>query len=113
MGIDFGGLDVGMAEKFLEHPNVHPVFQHVGGKAVPQGLAADFLVDPGLVAARIIAFCNPDSSTWWRISLPERGSTERSFAGNTHCQPISRSAFGYFLAKASGMCTAPNPAAKS
>jgi len=36
-----------MAAKFVEHPNVHPVFQHVGGEAVPQSMTADFLVDPG------------------------------------------------------------------
>ena len=28
---------------------VHPVFQHVGGEAVPQDVAAGLLVDPGLL----------------------------------------------------------------
>jgi len=35
MGIDLGGLHVRVAEKLLEHADVHPVFQHVGGEAVP------------------------------------------------------------------------------
>jgi hypothetical protein len=59
MGIDLGGLDVGMAEKFLEHPDFHPVFQHMRGETVPQGVAADILVNPACFAA----FCRPDSST--------------------------------------------------
>jgi len=63
MGIDFGGLDVGMAEKFLQHPDVHPVFQHVGSKTVPQGVAADFLVDPGLGRCPFHRLLYPDSST--------------------------------------------------
>jgi len=49
MGIDLGGLYVRVAEEFLEHADVHPVFQHMGGKTVPQGVTADLLVDPGLL----------------------------------------------------------------
>ena len=51
MGIYLRGLNIGMAEQFLQHPDVYPVFQHMRGKAVPQGVAADPLIDPGLLRA--------------------------------------------------------------
>lgn len=34
VGIYLGGFNVGMAEEFLEYPDIHAVFQHMGGKAV-------------------------------------------------------------------------------
>jgi hypothetical protein len=49
VGIELGGLHVRMAEPFLEHADVHPVLQYVGGEAVTQGVAAGLLVDPGLL----------------------------------------------------------------
>jgi site-specific recombinase XerD len=33
VGVNLGCLDVGMAEKFLEYPDIHPVFQHMSSKA--------------------------------------------------------------------------------
>lgn len=47
MGVDLGGLHIGMAEEVLEHPDIHPLFQQVGGEAVAQGMTADLLVYPG------------------------------------------------------------------
>jgi hypothetical protein len=34
MDIYFCGLDIGMSEEFLQHPNIHPIFQHLRGKAM-------------------------------------------------------------------------------
>jgi hypothetical protein len=59
MGVDLGGLDVCMTKKLLQYPNVDPVFQHVGGKAVPQGLAANLFVDPGLGRRPFYRFLQP------------------------------------------------------
>ena len=42
-----------MTEEFLEHPDVHSVFQHMRGETVPQGVAADLFVDPGLSRRRL------------------------------------------------------------
>ena len=36
VGIDFGGADVGVAEQFLDDPQVRPVFQQVRGEAVAE-----------------------------------------------------------------------------
>ena len=34
MGVDLGGLDVGMAEEILEDADIYPVFQKMGGETV-------------------------------------------------------------------------------
>ena len=59
MGVNLGGLHIRVAEEFLEHTDVHPVFQHVGGKAVPQGVAAGLFVDPGLLCGPIYRLLQP------------------------------------------------------
>ena len=41
MGIDLRGGDVGVAEQFLDRPQVSATAQHMGGKAVPQSVGAD------------------------------------------------------------------------
>ena len=48
VGVDHGGLDVFMAEQFLDCSNIVPILQQMGGKAVPEGVGADALVNFGL-----------------------------------------------------------------
>ena len=36
--IDLRGADVGMAQRFLQHAQVHARLQAVGGKTVPEGM---------------------------------------------------------------------------
>ena len=59
------------------------------------------------------ARCTTVSCRWcrrrWRVS----GSSYARPAGNTHCQPHSRPAFGYFSPSAPGSATHPAPAATS
>jgi four helix bundle protein len=50
---------------------------------------------------------------WCRRTSPLRGSREKCAAGNTYCQPHSRSAAGYFWLKAYGKYTRPLPSATS
>ena len=38
MGIDFGGLDIGMPHQFLNHANIDPIFEHMGGPALRGGI---------------------------------------------------------------------------
>ena len=49
VGVDFGGLDVCVAHEFLDHADVDAVFQQVGGKGVPQGMAGGPFGDAGPV----------------------------------------------------------------
>ena len=35
--VDLRGADVGVAQQFLQHAQVHAGFEAVGGKAVPEG----------------------------------------------------------------------------
>ena len=39
MGVDLGGFNIGMAHQFLDHPDIHAVFQHVGGKRMTKRMA--------------------------------------------------------------------------
>ena len=41
MGVDLGGGDIGMAQQSLQHPQVCPAFQQMGGKGMPQDMRAD------------------------------------------------------------------------
>jgi hypothetical protein len=70
-----------MAEQFLEHADVHPVLQHVGGEAMTPGVAAGLLVDPSLLRGpfhRLLqAGCTPmmahlPGRTWVEGPLPGR-----------------------------------------
>jgi len=36
VGVYLHGLHIAVAEEGLQHPDVDPVFQHVGGEAVPE-----------------------------------------------------------------------------
>jgi len=43
VGVDHGGLEIGMAEKFLHSSNIVPVLEKVGGKAMAKGVTGDGL----------------------------------------------------------------------
>jgi len=45
MGIDHGGPYVAVAEELLDRADVLPLLQQVGGKGVPEGVAAGRLAD--------------------------------------------------------------------
>ena len=48
-GVYLGGLDVLVAEHFLQISQMGAVFQHVGGAGMPEGVRADFLLDAGFL----------------------------------------------------------------
>jgi hypothetical protein len=52
MSVYFRGLDIRMAEQFLEDADIDPVFQHMRGETMAQGVATYFFVDSG-------KFCGP------------------------------------------------------
>ncbi len=41
MSVDLGGGDIGVPQQLLHGSQVSPAAQHVGGKAVPEGVGAD------------------------------------------------------------------------
>ena len=47
VGVDHGRTDVLMPEQLLHGADIVSVFEQTGGKAVPEGVAADMLVDAG------------------------------------------------------------------
>ena len=38
MGIDFGGLDIGMPHEFLNHADIDPIFEHMGSPTLRRGI---------------------------------------------------------------------------
>ncbi len=87
MGVDHGGLDIFVAEEFLDGADVIVVFEQVGGEGMAEGMAGDALVytsryggcaDGPLQAARIQVVATGDAGTWiyrkligWENVLPE------------------------------------------
>jgi len=49
MGVDLCGLDIRVAEQFLEDADIDSVFQHMRGKAMTQRVATHSFGDPGLL----------------------------------------------------------------
>jgi hypothetical protein len=47
MGVDLRGADVGVAEQFLNHPQICAVFEQVRGKTVPKHVRGDVALDAG------------------------------------------------------------------
>ena len=45
MRIDLRGTDIGMAQKFLYHPQICPIYQHMRGRAVAQGMRMHMQAD--------------------------------------------------------------------
>ena len=41
MGIDHGGVDVAVAQQFLDRPDIVPFFQEMGSERMPEGMAGD------------------------------------------------------------------------
>lgn len=59
MVLDFCGLDIGMAHQFLDDADVDPVFEHVGGKRVPEGMAAHALGEAGPIHRHLERLLKP------------------------------------------------------
>ena len=47
MGINLGGADAGVAEQFLDDPQVGAVLEQVRGKAVPEHVRRDIALNAG------------------------------------------------------------------
>jgi hypothetical protein len=45
MGIYLGCLDIGVAEEFLDIPEIDALFEEVGGEAMSEGVDAALMVD--------------------------------------------------------------------
>ncbi len=48
VGVDLGRADLRMAEHLLDHPEVGPPSEEMGGEGMPQNMGAGLLVNPGL-----------------------------------------------------------------
>jgi len=46
-GVNLGGLQRFMAQKFLDVPDRGAVFQHMSGAGMPEGVGGDILFDSG------------------------------------------------------------------
>ena len=51
-GVDCCRLQFGVPQKHLNDPDVSAAFQKMGGKAVPQSMGRDFLLDPNKIAGQ-------------------------------------------------------------
>ena len=40
MGVNFGGLNIGMPHEFLNYPNINPVFEHMSCELMAKRMAA-------------------------------------------------------------------------
>jgi len=108
VGIDHGGLDILVAEEFLNGSDIVPGFEQVRGKAMPECVTTRGLGEAGQTH-RVPSFHSGQaltarwrllSSTWWRRLTPVRGSIERRSDGKTYCQPHSLFALGYLRSSA-------------
>ena len=63
MSVNFRGADVGVAEQFLDDPQVRAIFQQMSGKAMPDHVRGDVPFD----------ICAPGAAL---DSAPERGGGE-------------------------------------
>jgi hypothetical protein len=88
MGVDLGGLDLGVPHELLDHADVDTFFEEMGGEASKWRKVWQLtrLTIPARSTATLTAFCKPDSSTWWRHCTPVRGSMLSVLAGKTYCQ---------------------------
>ena len=53
VGVALGGAQAPVAEQGLDHANIRPALQHVGGTGVPQGVGRDVLGDLGAPAGAV------------------------------------------------------------
>ena len=56
MGVNLGGLDIRVAEQFLEDADIDSVFQHMRGEAMAQRVATNPFVDPCLLCGPLHRF---------------------------------------------------------
>lgn len=57
------GLTVNMAHEILQHTGIDSFFEHFDCKRMAQSMAGNSFVDTARLAARLTAFCRPDSIT--------------------------------------------------
>ncbi len=63
VGVEHGGADAGVAQEFLDGPNIVSVFKQVGGEAVPEGVAGGSFLKTGCPDR---SFHGPSVSGWLR-----------------------------------------------
>ena len=105
MRINHSGLDIFVAEEFLNCANIIASFEQVCGVTL--------LSNSAFWVARRTAFCTALGCKWWRLTTPDSGSVDRWVAGKTYCQTHSLPAWGYFLLKAKGKIVSPLPSFRS
>ena len=50
VGIDLGRGNVSMAQDFLDHPQIGPMFQQMSREAMPEGMGSHVFCNAGLLA---------------------------------------------------------------
>jgi hypothetical protein len=61
VSVDLGGLQAGVTEEFLHHPQVSPAIEQMGGKAVPEGVGVGGSVRPAIEQAPDVS--RPEGAT--------------------------------------------------
>ena len=59
VGVDHGGGDIFVAEKFLNRADIVTIFKQVGGKAVAKGVGANWLGQTHLLGSFADSFSQP------------------------------------------------------
>ena len=56
VGVALGGGEIGMTEQFLDHPQIRPTVEKMGGESVPEGV--------GMGRPRSSAIDDPPDIAW-------------------------------------------------
>jgi hypothetical protein len=88
-----------VAEQLLDRPDVVAGHKQVRGEIVSQGVWADRLADPAPARRVVNGALRHQLVQMIALRRAETGSVQILAAGNTHCHPHSRFAFGYFRAR--------------
>ena len=87
MGIDHGGLDVGVAEEFLDGADVLSGLQQMGGEAVPKAVRREANRQPALPDGLLNRPLNKLFVNMVTSGMAAAGVLREWSAAKTYCQP--------------------------
>ena len=113
VGVDHRRGHVVVPQQLLNRPDIRPPLKGVRGKTMSKSVARNAFGNPHPRHCGLDGSVDGDLVQMMRLITPERGSWDKSRAGNTYCHLHSRAAPRYFRSRAPGKYTEPCPARKS